>query len=141
MKKQYTIIVIGDKRRIGSFEISKVKEDRISIISKNSRMEGVFHSRGHLIVEGAMEGCIHGESIFTELDSHITAKVYARVLSIAGFFKGEIEAGTLTILKTANVEGHIRCNRLIIDEGGILNGSVKFISLDNSLQHPAENTL
>jgi cytoskeletal protein CcmA (bactofilin family) len=63
------------------------------------------------------------------------------VLIIAGFLKGEIEAGMLTLLKTANVEGHIRCQRLVIDEGGILNGSVKFISPDDSLQHPAETTL
>lgn len=118
----------------------KVKEDQISIINRESRMEGLLQSKGHLIVEGLIEGSIHGESIFTEKDSRITAKIYAKVLSIAGFFKGEIEAGTLTLLKTANVEGHIRCHRLVVDEGGILNGSVKFISPDDSPQcSPATN--
>jgi cytoskeletal protein CcmA (bactofilin family) len=116
----------------------KVKEDQISIINRESRMEGLLQSKGHLIVEGMIEGSIHGESIFTEKNSRITAKIYAKVLSIAGFFKGEIEAGTLTLLKTANVEGHIRCHRLVVDEGGILNGSVKFISADTSPESPPE---
>ncbi|MCX5836127.1 MAG: polymer-forming cytoskeletal protein [Deltaproteobacteria bacterium] len=116
----------------------KVKEDQISIINRESRMEGLLQSKGHLIVEGMIEGSIYGESIFTEKNSRITAKIYAKVLSIAGFFKGEIEAGTLTLLKTANVEGHIRCHRLVVDEGGILNGSVKFISADTSPESPPE---
>jgi cytoskeletal protein CcmA (bactofilin family) len=119
----------------------KVKEDQISIINRESRMEGLLQSKGHLIVEGMIEGSIHGESIFTEKNSRITAKIYAKVLSIAGFFKGEIEAGTLTLLKTANVEGHIRCHRLVVDEGGILNGSVKFISPDDLPQCPHATNL
>jgi cytoskeletal protein CcmA (bactofilin family) len=119
----------------------KVKEAPISIINRESRMEGLLQSKGHLIVEGMIEGSIHGESIFTEKNSRITAKIYAKVLSIAGFFKGEIEAGTLTLLKTANVEGHIRCHRLVVDEGGILNGSVKFISPDDLPQCPQATNL
>ncbi len=114
----------------------KLKEDQISIINKTSRMEGLLHSKGHLIVEGIIEGSIHGESIFTEKCSHINAKIYANVLSIAGFFKGEIEAGTLKLLNTANVEGNIRCHRIVVDEGGVLNGSVKFISPDDLPQCP-----
>jgi cytoskeletal protein CcmA (bactofilin family) len=119
----------------------KLQEDPISIINKTSRMEGMFHSKGHLIVEGVVEGSIHGESIFTEKSSCITAKVYADFLSIAGFFKGDIEAGTLKLLKTANVEGNIRCRRIIVDEGGILNGSVKFISSDDLPQCAPETNL
>jgi cytoskeletal protein CcmA (bactofilin family) len=119
----------------------KPEEDQISIINKTSRMEGILHSKGHLIVEGIIEGSIHGESIFTEKNSHITAKVYADFLSIAGFFKGDIEAGTLKLLKTANVEGNIRCHRIIVDEGGILNGCVKFVSLDDLPQYTPETSL
>ena len=116
----------------------KRQEDQISIINRDSRLEGQLHFKGHLIVEGTIDGSIDGESIFTEKNSRITAKLHADSLTIAGFFSGEIEAGTLKLLKTANVQGDIRCRRLVIDEGGLLNGSVKFISADASPESPPE---
>lgn len=114
-----------------------LKDDRISIINRDCRIEGQLHFKGHLIVEGTVEGSLEGESIFIERGSVITAKLHALSVTIAGLFKGEIEADLLTLLKTANVDGHIRCHRLVMDEGGILNGSVKFISPDPPSQNPA----
>ena len=114
----------------------KVKEDQISIINKGCKIEGQLYFNGHLIVEGIIQGTLNGESIFTEKDSHITATVHAKFLTVAGFFEGEIEADMLTLLKTANVEGHIRCHKLVVDEGGILNGSIKFISTENPIPNP-----
>jgi cytoskeletal protein CcmA (bactofilin family) len=131
MIKKYNIIVIGNQR----IHPIKFFENQISIIHRNCRMEGQVYSNGHLIVQGTIKGTIQGESIFTEKGSHVAAHVRATSLRIAGSFVGEIEADTLTILKTANVEGHIRCHRLIIDEGGILNGNVKFITPD----YPPQN--
>jgi cytoskeletal protein CcmA (bactofilin family) len=114
----------------------KFQEDQISILNRDSRLEGQLHFKGHLIVEGTIEGSINGESIFTEQNSQITAKIHAKSLTIGGFFEGEIEADMLRLLKTANVAGHIRCQKLVIDEGGILNGSVKFIFTDHMSQNP-----
>jgi len=113
----------------------KFKEDQISIITRHCKMEGHLDFKGHLIVEGTIDGVIQAESIFTEKDSHLTAKVHATSCSIAGFFEGDIEANMLTLLKSANVKGDIRCCTLIIDEGAIFNGNVKFISQHNSEEH------
>lgn len=113
-----------------------LKYDRISIINRDCRIEGQLHFKGHLIVEGAVEGSLEGESIFIEKGGIITAKLHAISVTIAGLFKGEIETDILTLLKTANVDGHIRCHRLVMDEGGILNGSVKFISSNAPSQNP-----
>ena len=107
----------------------KVKSNNISIVNKDCKIEGALRFRGHLIVEGVIEGTLLAESVFTEKGSNITAKINATSLTIAGFFEGEIEVtGTLTLLETADVRGNIRCSNLVIDEGGIINGSVKFIS-------------
>lgn len=113
----------------------KIKEDKISIINRSSKVEGYLKVKGHLIVEGAIDGSVDAESMYTEKESHLTAKVHADFLNIAGFFEGEIEAGTLTLLKTADVKGNIQCQKLIVDEGAVLNGSVKFIADDRSQQH------
>jgi cytoskeletal protein CcmA (bactofilin family) len=113
------------------------RKDTISIINSTSKIEGMLNFKGHLIVEGAIEGTIFAETVFTEIDSRVMANIKATSLTIAGFFQGDIEvADTLTIVKTADVKSQIRCRKLIIDEGGRLNGSVKFISSENLHNSP-----
>ncbi len=103
--------------------------DNISIINKNCKIGGILHFKGHLIIEGTIEGTLVAETVFTEADSHVIADVNAASLTIAGYFDGNIEvADTLTLLQTADVRGQIICSKLIIDEGGVFNGSVKFKS-------------
>jgi len=115
----------------------KAKGNNISIVNKDCRIEGALHFKGHLIVEGVIQGTLLAESVFTEKNSNIVAKINATSLTIAGFFEGEIEVtGTLTLLATADVRGHIKCSNLVIDEGGIINGSVKFISVDGGEINP-----
>jgi cytoskeletal protein CcmA (bactofilin family) len=104
-------------------------KENISIINSISKIEGILHCKGHLIIEGTIEGTILAETVFTEIESRVIANIKATSLTIAGFFEGDIEVtDTLTLLKTADVKSQIRCCTLIIDEGGYLNGSVKFIS-------------
>ena len=110
----------------------KARDNNISIVNRDCKIEGILHFRGHLIVEGIIEGTILAETVFTEKDSNVKAQISATSLTIAGYFEGSIEVtGTLTLLKSADVRGHIRCRNLVIDEGGIINGSVNFISAEN----------
>jgi cytoskeletal protein CcmA (bactofilin family) len=110
----------------------KTRDNNISIVNRDCKIEGILHFRGHLIVEGIIEGTLFAETVFTEKNSKVKAQIHAASLTIAGYSEGEIEVtGTLTLLKSADVRGHIRCRNLVIDEGGIINGSVKFISVEN----------
>jgi Integral membrane protein CcmA involved in cell shape determination len=110
----------------------KARDNNISIVNRDCKIEGILHFRGHLIVEGIIEGTLLAETVFTEKNSNVKAQISAISLTIAGYFEGDIEVtGTLTLLKTADVRGHIKCHNLVIDEGGIINGSVKFISAEN----------
>ena len=110
----------------------KARDNNISIVNRDCRIEGILHFRGHLIVEGIIEGTLFAETVFTEKNSKVKAQIHAASLTIAGYSEGEIEVtDTLTLLKSADVRGHIRCRNLVIDEGGIINGSVKFISVEN----------
>lgn len=114
------------------------RKDNISIINSKSKIEGILNFKGHLIIEGTIEGTILAETVFTEIDSRVVANVKAISLTIAGFFEGDIEVtDTLTLLKTADVKSQIRCCKLIIDEGGHLNGNVKFISSESLNNSPA----
>ena len=115
------------------------RNNNISIVNRDCKIEGILHFRGHLIVEGIIEGTLLAETVFTEKDSNVTAKISATSLTIAGYFEGDIEVtGTLTLMKSANVRGNIRCRNLVIDEGGIINGSVKFISAETPQSAPID---
>ena len=110
----------------------KAREDNISIVNSSCKIEGILHFRGHLIVEGIIEGTLLAETVYTEKNSNIKAQIHATSLTIAGYFEGDIEVeGTLTLLKSADVRGRVRCRNLVIDEGGIINGSVKFITAED----------
>lgn len=110
----------------------KDKEDNISIINRNCKIEGSLNFKGHLIIEGTVEGTLLAETVFTEMDSRVIVDINATSLTIAGFFEGNIEVtDVLTLLKTADVRGQIKCHKLIIDEGALLNGIVKFTSPEN----------
>ncbi|MGZ3597497.1 MAG: bactofilin family protein [Syntrophales bacterium] len=114
-----------------------VRNDNISIINRDCKIEGILHVRGHLIVEGIIKGTLLAETVFTEKGSNVTAKISATSLTIAGYFDGDIEVtGTLTLLKSADVRGNVRCRNLVIDEGGIINGSVKFTSAEGPQNNP-----
>lgn|GEM_PF-686410 len=111
----------------------KITQNNISIINRDCNIEGNLHFTGHLIIEGIITGTLHAESVFTEKNSRISAKIKAISITIAGRFDGEIEAtDTLALLESARARGQFRCRKLIIDAGGILNGSVKFLSPEDT---------
>jgi cytoskeletal protein CcmA (bactofilin family) len=117
----------------------KARDNNISIVNSDCKIEGILHFRGHLIVEGIIEGTLFAETVFTEKNSSVKAQIRASSLTIAGYLEGEIEVtDTLTLLKSADVRGHIRCRNIVIDEGGIINGSVKFISVENPQLGPPD---
>ncbi|MBE9546730.1 MAG: polymer-forming cytoskeletal protein [Proteobacteria bacterium] len=106
----------------------KAKRENISIINRDCILEGNFDFKGYLIVAGSLDGKLNADTVITEEDSRIIAKVNVNSITIAGFFEGEIKVTeTLTILGTGNVKAQIKCSKLAIEEGGILNGNVTFM--------------
>ena len=106
----------------------KPKRENVSIINRNCNLEGILDFKGYLIVAGSINGTLYAETVVTEEYSHILAKATVNSMTIAGHFEGEmIVTETLTILSTGNVKAQIKCKKLAIEEGGILNGNVKFL--------------
>lgn len=103
----------------------KTNQKNISIINKDCKLKGHLDFKGYLIVAGSIDGTVNAETIITEEDSRITAKIKAAFLTIAGFFEGEIKVtGTLTLLNTSTVNACIQCGNLIIEEGCTFNGKI-----------------
>ncbi|MDO9528076.1 MAG: polymer-forming cytoskeletal protein [Syntrophales bacterium] len=106
----------------------KAKRENVSIINRDCNLEGTLDFKGYLIVVGSINGTLNAETVVTEEDSHILAKANVNSMTIAGYFEGEmIVTETLTISGTGNVKARIKCNKLAIEEGGVLNGNVTFL--------------
>ena len=104
----------------------KTRQKNVSILNKDCKLKGDFDFKGFVMIDGSISGTLNAETVITEKDSSITANIKSNFLTIAGFFKGEIETtNTLTLLKTANVNACIKCGKLIIEEGCIFNGKIK----------------
>ncbi len=98
----------------------------VSIINKDCYLKGDFDFKGYLILAGSINGNLNAEIVATEKESHINGIVRVNTLTIAGSFEGEITAtDTLTLLDTANVNALIKCGKLIIEKGCILNGKTE----------------
>ena len=104
------------------------KQDNVSIINRNCNFEGTLDFKGYLIVVGNIKGTLNVETAMVEKDSRILAKATVNSMTVAGYFEGEMTVTeTLTISGTGNVKARIKCNKLVIEEGGILNGNVTFL--------------
>jgi cytoskeletal protein CcmA (bactofilin family) len=104
----------------------KVKRDNVSIIQKDCSVEGKLNYSGYLIVAGDIQGILHAETVVTREGSRIAGELKIQSLTVAGTVEGDIVADRLMLLKTADVKGKIRCSSLVIEEGGLLNGNVKW---------------
>lgn len=80
---------------------------------KDAHVQGRF--RGEIEVTGRL---VLGEG------SRVDAKVVTDAAEIAGEFKGEITARSVTLNEKARVEGTIDAQVLVVREGAHLNGSV-----------------
>ncbi len=102
----------------------KVSRDNVSIINKDCHLQGNLEFSGYLIIAGSINGILNAETVVTREGSVIIGEADIKSFTIAGSFEGELVAESLTLLKTADVRGRIRCGSLVIEEGGLLNGDI-----------------
>jgi cytoskeletal protein CcmA (bactofilin family) len=79
---------------------------------KDAQVLGRF--RGQIDLTGRL---VLGES------AKVDAKVTADTVEIAGEFKGELKARSLSVLEKGRVEGTIDAQRIAMREGALLNGA------------------
>ena len=95
------------------------------------KVQGIVNVAGKLIIVGAMEGTLVGNTVVAAAGSHVVAEARVREMVIAGNFEGNVTAyESLKILQTGNFRGNIVCKNLDVEPGGQLNGSVKILEAD-----------
>ena len=95
-----------------------------TVIDAQADIEGTLRGKDAQVL-GRFRGQIDltGRLVLGE-GAKVDAKVTADVVEIAGEFKGELKARSLSVLEKGRVEGTIDAQRLAMREGALLNGSV-----------------
>jgi len=88
-----------------------------------------------VILCGNFEGTISCNTLETEVDSKVSAKIIAGDVVISGFFEGEIVChNVLTVARTGRVFGKVSYGILTVEPGGIIEGNTsKLESRDNKV--------
>jgi len=105
--------------------VNIVAKEQFSILDNGVVIEGTMSCQGKLVINGMVKGKLTGDTIIIGEKGAADAEIEAAKITIGGKFEGKINASQeLVILSTGYCEGQVVCKNIIIESGGILNGSV-----------------
>jgi cytoskeletal protein CcmA (bactofilin family) len=99
----------------------------VSVIGSHTRFRGEIRGAGALTIRGQVEGTISlRDALSIERGARILANVTAADLILGGTAQGEMTIQrTLTLRSSGVVEGVIQADKLRVEEGAVLNASVR----------------
>lgn len=102
-------------------------ETVISIIGPGMKVVGDCETDGTIRVEGTVEGSIRaGKAVVVGKEGHVNGNITTQDAVISGRVEGSLVAESrLELQATCRIEGEVRARRMQLEEGAILNGTVK----------------
>lgn len=85
----------------------------------------ILKTKGSLLIQGHIEGDVHGESVTVDDGAHVKGIITARTIAIQGGVKGELKGSNVILHEHSVVEANIVQERLTVAEGAHFEGSVK----------------
>jgi cytoskeletal protein CcmA (bactofilin family) len=95
-----------------------------TVLAPGTEFEGLLSFRGAARVDGKLSGDVVAEGCLVIGEgARVRARIEVDELIVGGELEGEVHARKrVELLKTAHVVGSLRCPRLSVAEGGILEG-------------------
>jgi cytoskeletal protein CcmA (bactofilin family) len=85
----------------------------------------VLKTKGSLLIQGQIQGDVHGESVTVDDGANVTGVITARTIAIQGGVRGELKGSSVILHEHSIVDANIIQQRLTIAEGAQFEGSVK----------------
>jgi cytoskeletal protein CcmA (bactofilin family) len=85
----------------------------------------ILKTKGSLLIQGHIEGDVHGEAVTVDDGAHVKGVITARTIAIQGGVKGELKGSNVILHEHSVVEASIVQERLTIADGAHFEGSVK----------------
>ena len=110
-----------------------------AFIDQGSEFEGKLSFRDTVRIDGRFNGEISSENTLIVGESgEITATIKSNTIAISGQVHGEIRAGRKVVLhKTARVDGNIETPSIVIEDGALVNGTIKMTAAEK-VPHPVK---
>ena len=99
----------------------------VSIIGKDMTITGDLETEGVIKVEGAVRGTIRAATqVLVSPGASIDGDIHTRVAVVGGQVRGTIHADErVEVQATAVIAGDIHTTRILVVEGGQVNGEIK----------------
>ena len=95
-------------------------EDKTSILLSDVTIDGDLVEKDKIIVDARISGDIKADDIEAHSNSSITGNITSKNAELGGKLKGNINSDTISIKKTAEIEGVLNQKTLSIEEGAAL---------------------
>lgn len=95
-----------------------------SFIGGNSSFKGNINTKGTLRIDGGFAGEIETDWLIVGEKGRVTGNVQAKCIIVGGCIDGNLHAKeTVEIKSKGQVNGDIFTSKLLVHEGGVLNGN------------------
>lgn len=97
--------------------------EHYSVVSAECYFQGTLSVQGSLRVDGTLEGSVdNARHVVVGTDGKIVGDVSAQIVVCGGIIEGNVCAEMLEILAQASIKGDIRAKKMIVEEGGRIDG-------------------
>ena len=114
--------------------------EHFSIVSAECYFQGTLSVQGSLRVDGTLEGSVdNARQVIIGEGGKIVGDVTATTVVCGGDIEGNVCAEMLEVLGKASIKGDIRAHKMIVEEGGRIDGMCN-IGGSPQTQQEAEET-
>ena len=92
-----------------------------TFISPDTKVGGDLTGVGEVRIDGEVGGDVYGRRVSVGAEGVVKGDIYAEFVDIAGTVRGRIEAVSVTLARSAEVDGTITHNELEIEPGAKLD--------------------
>lgn len=115
---------------------SNAVQDQVNLVGDGTVFEGTLRAESDVRTSGRIIGTlrVEGKAMIAESGS-VEGEIYATNADVAGHVQGEIHVEERLVLKSsAQVDGNIETDRLVVEEGAQFTGECKMdapVSMDD----------
>lgn len=106
--------------------------DRIEVnIGPNAAIRGEIKCEGSVRIDGVVEEGSRIETLGNVIigsDARVLAEIRADTVSVAGAYKGDLQANRVELLEGGRMWGVIRVASFLLDEGGYMRGELVMLT-------------
>ncbi len=95
---------------------------RPSVLAEGIAITGDIYGDGELLIEGSLDGSVRCKALTVGESGSVKGRIVAETVLVKGTIEGEVEAGKVTLAKTARVIGDVCHVVLAVDAGAVVEG-------------------